>query len=107
MTDKAILILGGEDDEHALHLLAYLRQRGREAHLFDSRWFPAQLTVSFDPQSGAGTFGFVDGRQLNFAQIHSVYWRGYSGVGAPPLPDPEQAWIAENDSRSLFESLLI
>jgi len=39
--------------------------------------------------------------------VSAVYWRCYGGVGAPPLPDPEQAYIAENDARSLFESLLI
>jgi glutathione synthase/RimK-type ligase-like ATP-grasp enzyme len=106
MTDKAILILG-DDDEHALHMLEYLRQRGREAILLDSRWFPTELTVAFDPQTGAGSFEFPDGGQLNFTEIQSIYWRSYSGIGPSPLPDPEQAWIAENDSRSLFESLLI
>ena len=75
--------------------------------LLDSSWFPGQLGIAFDPQTGAGSFRFGDGGQLDFAQIQSVYWRGYSGVGPPALPDPEQAWIAENDSRSLFESLLI
>jgi glutathione synthase/RimK-type ligase-like ATP-grasp enzyme len=47
------------------------------------------------------------GRVLSLAKVKSVYWRCYYGAGAAELPNAEQAVIAANDSRSLFESILI
>ncbi|MEX2025683.1 MAG: hypothetical protein WEH44_00255, partial [Pirellulaceae bacterium] len=37
----------------------------------------------------------------------SVYWRNYGGAGRSPLADPDQAFLAENDARSLLETFLI
>src|SRR5262249_26211545 len=102
-----VLILGGTDDEHAVYMLEYLRGRGADAELLDSRWFPSELTVAFEPVSGAWTLKLPGGRTLTAAQIGSIYWGCYNGVGQPDLPDPEQAYIGGNDARSLFESLLI
>ncbi len=102
-----ILILGGTDDEHALLVLERLRARGADAELLDSRWFPASLGVSFDPAVSAWTLKLPSGRVLPPGSVRSVYWRCYNGVGQPELPDPEQGYIAGNDARSLFESLLI
>lgn len=107
MPAKTVVILGGDDDEHAVVMRDHLVARGHNAHLLDSRWFPTQMTVALDPHSGCGTLGLTDGRKIDLAAIDAVYWRSYAGVGGPDLPDDEQAWIAENDSRSLFESLLI
>ena len=36
-----------------------------------------------------------------------MYWRNYSGVQSSDLPDDDQAYVADNDSRGLFESMLI
>jgi glutathione synthase/RimK-type ligase-like ATP-grasp enzyme len=102
-----ILILGGADDEHAIHVLNNLRGRGRDAELLDGRDFPARLAIAYDPVRNAGQLRLPAGRVLNLAQIRSVYWRNYHGVGAAELPNAEQAHIAANDARSLFESLLI
>lgn len=102
-----VLILGDLNDEHAAFMLDYLRDRGADACLIDSRWFPSEMSVTFDPQSGEGSFGFPDDKYLSFRDIESVYWRSYSGVFGPALPDPEQAYIAENDARGLFESILL
>jgi hypothetical protein len=60
-----------------------------------------------DNPAAAGTIRLPSGRRLDFDEITAVYWRCYHGVPAPQLPDPEQAYIAQNDARSLFESLLI
>jgi hypothetical protein len=103
----AILILGGEDDQHAVHVLESLRRRGADAELLDSRWFPGQLAIRYDPISGVGRLRLPGGRLLDFAAIRSVYWRSFNAVIGPNLPDPEQAYLAGNDARSLFESLLI
>lgn len=102
-----ILILGGTDDDHAAYMLQHLRDRGKDVELLDSRWFPADLAVSFEPERGAGTLRLPEGRRLDLAQVSAIYWRCYNGVRAAPLPDGEQVQIAFNDARGLFESLLI
>jgi hypothetical protein len=102
-----VLILGGMDDAHACHMLEHLRFGGTDAELFDSQWFPSALQVAYDPAPEHGTLRLPTGRLLSFEQIASVYWRCYNTVHAPHLPDAEQAYIAVNDARGLFESLLI
>ena len=107
MVRSTVLILGGDDDEHACHLLAHLDSRGYEAQLVDSRWFPTLMTATFDPQSGDGGLRLPNGKDVPFCQVQSVYWRSYYGVNVPSLPDPDQEWIAQNDARGLFESILL
>jgi hypothetical protein len=102
-----VLILGGMDDTHACHVLEHLRARGTDAELLDSRWFPQSLRLALDPLHDTGLIRLPAGRALTFDQIGAVYWRCYNHVHAPDLPDPEQAYIAANDARGLFESLLI
>jgi len=102
-----VLILGGTDDEHAVYMLESLRDRGADAELLDSRSFPGELQLANDPARGTWTLRLPDGRALDGEQIRSVYWRCYNGVGRPELPDPKQAYLAGNDARSLFESLLL
>jgi hypothetical protein len=102
-----ILILGGADDEHSSHVLGYLRARGVDSELLDSRWFPARMTVAHDPVRDDWTLGLPGGRVLGPGQVTAVYWRCFNGVAGAELPDEEQAFLAGNDARSLFESLLI
>jgi hypothetical protein len=102
-----VLILGGLDDAHACHVLDQLRLRGNDAELLDSRWFPSSLGVAYDPVRDAGTIRLPTGRVVPFEQVRSVYWRCYNTVAPPEMPDPEQTYIAANDARGLFESLLI
>jgi glutathione synthase/RimK-type ligase-like ATP-grasp enzyme len=101
-----ILILGGPDDAHGVHVFNALRQRGADIEYLDSRWFPSRLAITFHA-GGDGTLRFPDGRRLAFGDIQSVYWRNYNNVQTPQLPDAEQAYIATNDARGLFESFLI
>jgi len=102
-----VVILGGLDDDHAVHMLNYLRERGTDTELLDSRWFPSTLHLACDPVRGSWTLQLPEGRRLDGRQIRSVYWRCYNGIQRPNLPDDEQAFIGGNDARSLFESLLI
>jgi glutathione synthase/RimK-type ligase-like ATP-grasp enzyme len=102
-----VLILGGEDDDHARHIMERLREQGSDAELIDSRWFPAELRLANDPGTGEWTIRLPGGRVLPPGQVKSVYWRCYNSVPTPPLPDEEQAFIAGNDARSLFESFLM
>jgi hypothetical protein len=102
-----VLILGGMDDAHACHMLEHLRFGGTDAELFDSRWFPPDLRIAYGPAPERGSMRLPTGRVLAFEAIRSVYWRCYNTVHAADLPDPEQAYIATNDARGMFESVLI
>ena len=101
----AVLILSDAQDEHAQHMLAYLQTQGEVVEFLDSSEFPHNVQITWSPDRGEGTLGFADGHQVPLSSIHAIYWRAYGEVSFPPLPDPEQALIAANDSRSLFESL--
>ncbi len=102
-----VLILGGMDDAHACHMLEFLRFRGVDVELLDSRWFPKHLRLAYDPLTDRGSLCFPTGRRLPLERISSVYWRCYNNVEASSLSDPDEAFIATNDARGLFESLLI
>jgi hypothetical protein len=102
-----ILILGGADDEHAVHVHRELLTHGRDAEFLDTRHFPARMQIAYDPAAGAGHFVLETGRKIPFEEITAIYWRCFHGVGAAELPNAEQAYIARNDARSLCESLLI
>jgi glutathione synthase/RimK-type ligase-like ATP-grasp enzyme len=102
-----VLILDDGTDEHAQHVYRQLLTRGVRAEFLDSTQFPAQLTITYEPRTGDGTLRWVDGRQLRFDEIRAVYWRNHAGISTVALPDPEQAFIAQNDTRSLFDSILV
>lgn len=102
-----VLILGGHDDDHASFMLSHLDELGHDVELVDSRWYPSDLLLALDPSSGDWIIQLPTGRRLGPGEIHSVYWRCYNNVLHPELPDPEQAFIASNDARGMFESLLI
>jgi hypothetical protein len=102
-----ILILGESDDEHAVHMRDHLRARGADAVHIDPEWFPGRMTIAFDPVEQTGEIVVPEGRTIAFDQVSAVYWRNYNGVQSSDLPDDDQAYVAENDSRGLFESMLI
>src|SRR4051812_27468850 len=102
-----ILILGGHDDDHAVFMRDHLREQGHDAELLDSRWFPSELRLAYDPVADAWTIRLPSGRTLPPGSVRTVYWRCYNDVTRPDLPDAEQSYIAANDSRSLFEAFLI
>ncbi|MBY0229034.1 MAG: hypothetical protein K2W96_07135 [Gemmataceae bacterium] len=103
----AILILGGHDDDHAAFLLSHLDSLGHDAEMLDSRWFPSDLRLAFDPSSGGWHVNLPTGRALAPGEISAVYWRCYNLFDDPSLPDAGQSYIAGNDARGLFESFLI
>jgi len=107
MSRSTILILGTGEDEHASAVMNELRRRGFQAEYLDSRWFPGAMTLSFSPATGAGALKLPNNRHVELSEVRSVYWRNYFGIFGPDLPDPDQAFIAQNDARGLFESLLI
>src|SRR5690349_234354 len=106
-TPMTVLILGDDGDDHAAFVLEHLRANGHDCELIDSRWFPQRLMLSHDPIRDEWTIRLPSGRVLPPGSVRSVYWRCYNQIASPELPDAEQAYVAANDARSLFESFLI
>ena len=107
MASATILILGHAGDDHVQHMLHLLRQRGADAELISSQWFPNSMGLAFHPESGKWRIVLPSGREIHSEQIRSIYWRSYEGIGPAQLPDEYQRFLAENDARSLLESFLI
>ena len=102
-----ILILGNASDSHAAHLKSVLTHEGVTVDYFDTRLFPTQLRMSWQPNTQVGCLTLPGGeRQLNLKDIHSVFWRNFSGVYVPPLKDTDRERIAFNDSMSTLRSLI-
>lgn len=102
-----VLILGSRDDDHAAHVALQLKTRGVRAEFLESWKFPEEIRVAFDPANLTGSLTLPGGVRLGFDEVSAVYWRNYGGTAPIELPDAEQAYIAQNDARGLFESLLI
>jgi glutathione synthase/RimK-type ligase-like ATP-grasp enzyme len=101
-----ILILGSSEDAHAAHLKDVLTQAGVTVDDLDTRLFPTQLRISWQPDTQAGCLVLPTGRRLDFRDIHSVFWRSFAGVHIPSLEDSNQQRIAYNDSMSALRSLV-
>ncbi|MDJ0733422.1 MAG: hypothetical protein QNJ47_04925 [Nostocaceae cyanobacterium] len=101
-----ILILGDASDAHAVHLKNALTQAGATVDYLNTSLFPTQLRISWRPDTQEGCLILPEGRQLNLQDIHSVFWRTFSGVYVPPLQDANQQRVAFNDSISTLRSLM-
>ncbi|RUR73941.1 hypothetical protein PCC6912_54820 [Chlorogloeopsis fritschii PCC 6912] len=100
-----ILILGNAQDAHASAIKNALMEAGVMADYLDTSLFPTQLRISWKPNQ-TGHLILPEGRRLEIEDIHSVYWRNFSGVSVPPLYDRHQQQIAINDSMSTLRSLM-
>ncbi|MBD2777891.1 MvdC/MvdD family ATP grasp protein [Iningainema tapete] len=100
-----ILILGDSSDAHAAHVKDYLTQAGATVDYLDTSMFPTQLRMSWQPNTQVGSIK-LSSRQLEFQDIHSVFWRSFAGVGVPHLEDSHQLQIAFNDSMSTVRTLM-
>ncbi|MEC4882321.1 MAG: hypothetical protein SAL70_13420 [Scytonema sp. PMC 1070.18] len=101
-----ILILGHSLDAHAVHLKKALTEAGATVDYLDTRLFPTQLRMSWQPRTKIGSLVLPEGRQLNLQDVHSVFWRNFSGVYVPLLKDSNQQKVAFNDSMSTLRSLI-
>ncbi|MCG8586105.1 MAG: hypothetical protein MI757_15460 [Pirellulales bacterium] len=105
--NKTVLILGNEEDEHARHVAEQLAARSVRVGWLDGLQFPSELRIAYQPGSCGYIIEALSGEHIDFDEVGSVYWRSFAGHGYSDLPNAEQAEIAVNDSRSLFESTLI
>jgi glutathione synthase/RimK-type ligase-like ATP-grasp enzyme len=101
-----ILILGNSTDAHAAHLKTALTQAGATAYYWDTQDFPTQLQLAWQPEFQTGHLILPQGVKLGLDEIHSVFWRSFSGVHVPPFGNHESHQIALRDATSTMRSLL-
>ncbi|MBN3945373.1 MAG: hypothetical protein HWQ38_02310 [Nostoc sp. NMS7] len=101
-----ILILGNSQDAHALAMQQALTKAGATADYFDTYSFPTQLKISWKPKTQIGSLILPQGGKLEIGEIHSVFWRSFSGVYVPVLNNSQQQDIAINDSMSTLRSFM-
>jgi len=101
-----ILILGSAEDAHATHLKHALEERGVEVEYWDTQAFPTQMKLSWQPDTGSGCLCWPEGKTIPLLEIHSIFWRSFTGVWIPLLPDAKQHQVAYNDAMSVVRSLL-
>ena len=101
-----ILILGNSKDAHAVAINKAITESGATADYLDTSLFPRHLKLSWEPGTQTGSLILSSGRLLDIADIHSVYWRTFFGVGVTSLKDQDQQRIATNDSMSALRSLM-
>lgn len=101
-----ILIFGDDKDEHAAHIAHELETRNADVEFLKSDDFPEEIRINWRPDR-TGVLTLANGRPIETDSIRSVYWRNFGGFSRTDLPNAEQSYIAVNDSRSLFESMLL
>ena len=101
-----VLILGNAEDAHARHLKRALTEAEVRVEYLDTNRFPTQLRLSWQPDTGAGYLILPDGSSFSLQDIHGVFWRTFTGVGIPEMPDATGHRIAFNDAMSTVRSLL-
>jgi glutathione synthase/RimK-type ligase-like ATP-grasp enzyme len=99
-----VVILTDAGDDEAARIKKKLEDRGVEAHYFDTSCFPQTVSISWTPQERVGSLRLEDGRQLNFDEIRSVYWRIMCEVHVAPQLSPEMQRVARYDSFSLLRT---
>lgn len=100
-----ILIIGNSEDAHAEHIKNVLTQEGVNADYLDTRLFPTQLRMSWQPNTQLGYLSLSEQRKLKLQDIHSIFWRNFFDVYVPPMADANQQLIAYNDSISLLRTV--
>ncbi|MEM6754148.1 MAG: MvdC/MvdD family ATP grasp protein [Cyanobacteria bacterium P01_C01_bin.38] len=101
-----ILILGNATDAHAAHIYNALTEAGATVNYLDTSLFPKQLRISWQPEQQLGYLTLPTGEELNIQDIHSVYWRNFSGVYIPEFKDSYQKKLAYNDSMSTLRTFM-
>ena len=101
-----ILILGSNEDIHAVHLQQSIAAKGITVDYLDTRLFPTKLKISWESINHTGSLTFPDGRQWDLTDINKIFWRTFSGVNVVQLTDSYQQTIAINDATGLLRSFM-
>jgi glutathione synthase/RimK-type ligase-like ATP-grasp enzyme len=104
----AVLILSSLDDSHALAVMEALRSCSVTPQLLDLSEFPERLALSMAFENGSHRFvlrraGYDD---LDFASVHSVWWRRPQPFRFPPaLSNPTDLRFARSEAATAFFGL--
>jgi glutathione synthase/RimK-type ligase-like ATP-grasp enzyme len=92
---NSILVISHLQDAHAVEVLRCLTAQGAEAILFDTSRIPRdmRLTIEYGLESAWSGRGTLDGKQLDFGAVRSVWWRR-------PQPFGLHAQIDGSDDRT-------
>jgi glutathione synthase/RimK-type ligase-like ATP-grasp enzyme len=74
-----ILIIGSNEEVHAKYVFCMLKQKGYEAEFFDTRQYPHNLFINFQPNTNEGSF-IINGNKIYFNDIQGIYWRWFYGI---------------------------
>jgi glutathione synthase/RimK-type ligase-like ATP-grasp enzyme len=101
-----ILILGNASDAHAVHLKQQLESRQVSVFYWDTRLFPTQMQLSWQPDRQVGHLVLPNKQRLNLEDIQSIFWRNFTGVFVPSMPDSDQHQIGLRDATSTLRSVI-
>lgn len=102
---KTILILGASNDYHAHYMVNACRKRNVKVALFDSSKYPQQHKIGWHPQHNKGIIELAT-QQLDFDDIHSVFWSSLSQCNTCTDLNTGQSQIALNDATSVLRTFL-
>lgn len=100
------LILGNSDDPHVVVIKSALEARQVEVECFETHTFPQVARISMNLEQSDGIIEFPSGQCWRWSEIKSIYWRTFSGVNVPPLPEREQYQVAVGDANSTLRSFM-
>lgn len=101
-----ILVMGEQEDPHAITVLGILKARGVQASLINTAQFPQSMHISWCPNIAEGELLLDEGAAIKFSDIHSVYWRSLSQPCVADLSDGYQQLLAQQDSFSVLRTFL-
>lgn len=100
-----VLLLGHPADAHAAHIYRALTQKGIETFYWDTSKFPAQLQMSWRPETQTGQLRLQHGK-VDLNQVHSVFWRTLSTPQVPPIQNEQIKQVAISDTSSAIRTLI-
>ncbi|HIK09414.1 MAG TPA: hypothetical protein IGS52_03975 [Oscillatoriaceae cyanobacterium M33_DOE_052] len=100
------IILGNAQDAHAAHIHQALTAAGIPVDYLDTRLFPTQLAMSWEPETGVGSLTLPGGKRLTLKDIKSAFWRSLGDVYVPELQNADSKRIAIMDAISTVRCLV-
>jgi glutathione synthase/RimK-type ligase-like ATP-grasp enzyme len=101
-----ILVLGDAADPHARQIFDTLLQAGVIVDYLDTRSFPTQIHISWQPDEQLGFLTLPNAQRFNLADIHKIFWRNFWMPQIPDLKNSQMQAIAHNDTMSVLRTLL-
>jgi hypothetical protein len=104
-SDSIILLLAPEDDTHAVVVGERLRDRGAEFVILNTTWFPWKDRITWRPE---GAIWHAATGPIDFARVHSVWWRRFRGPTLDPgLTDENVKGFCSGEASELMVSTLV